>query len=347
MTVDFDVARLESWLKSHVPHICGPISISRFPGGQSNPTYRIQTPTANYVLRRKPFGDLLPSAHAVDREYRLLSTLHPTGFPVPRPIALCQGSDVIGAQFYIMEMVEGCTYWDGALPEKQPAERKAIYEEMVRTLARLHMIDVAGAGLSDFGRPGNYFERQIARWTRQYRASQTEDIPEVEKLIDWLPATVPPQTRTSLIHGDYRIDNIIMSSAAPRALAVIDWELATIGDPLADFAYLAMNWIMPLNGRSGLFGTDFSVSGIPALEDMIDLYCAETNRDAIPSLHWYFAYNLFRLTGIVQGMKHRMLNGNASSATVAEGVKQLVPLAQAAWQQAGIADAKSLRKLSR
>lgn len=337
MAADFDVGQLELWVKSHVPAIGGPITITRFPGGQSNPTYRIQSSAGDYVLRRKPFGDLLPSAHAVDREYRLLSALHPAGFPVPRPVALCEDSNAIGSQFYLMEMVQGRTYWDGTLPDKTPVERKAIYEEVVRTLARLHMIDVDAVGLANFGRPGNYFERQIARWTKQYRASQTEDIPEVEKLIAWLPTTVPPQTRTSIIHGDYRIDNIIMAADAPKALAVIDWELATIGDPLADFAYLAMNWVMPSNGKAGLAGTDFEASGIPTLDDVTAFYCAETGRDSIPSLSWYFAYNLFRLTGIVQGMKHRMLNGNASSSDVAEAIKQLVPFAQAAWRQACIA----------
>ena len=329
---DLDEGKLAGWLKDAASAEL--LSVEKFPGGQSNPTYRIGTPDGNFVLRRKPFGQLLPSAHAVDREYRLLSALHPTGFPVPRPIALCEDEGVIGATFYLMAMVEGRTFWDGMLPDIPKPERRAYYEAMVDTLAALHAIDHETVGLGDFGPPGNYFERQVQRWTKQYRASQTDDIPEVEKLIEWLPRTLPAQTRTSIIHGDYRIDNLIYALDAPRVSAVLDWELTTIGDPLADFTYLAMNWAMPRDGRSGLAGVDLDAEGLPPLDAMIARYCAASGRDGLPDLHWYFAYNLFRLVGIVQGIKKRMIDGNASSAQAAATVAKLVPLAQGAWAEA-------------
>ncbi|WP_454886701.1 phosphotransferase family protein [Sphingomonas oryzagri] len=309
-------------------------SVEKFPGGQSNPTYRVTTADGNLVLRRKPFGPLLPSAHAVDREYRLISALHPTGFPVPRPIALCEDESVIGATFYLMEMVQGRTLWDGTLPDVSKPDRSTYYEAMVDTLAALHAIDHEVVGLGDFGRPGNYFERQVQRWTRQYRASQTDDIPEVESLIEWLPRTLPEQTRTAIIHGDYRIDNLIYAPDAPTVAAVLDWELTTIGDPLADFTYLAMNWAMPRDGRSGLTGVDLDAEGLPPLDAMVARYCAASGRDGVPDLHWYFAYNLFRLIGIVQGIKKRMIDGNASSTQAAATVAKLMPLAQAAWAEA-------------
>jgi aminoglycoside phosphotransferase (APT) family kinase protein len=329
---DLDEGKLAGWLKEATPaELC---SVEKFPGGQSNPTYRIGTSAGNFVLRRKPFGKLLPSAHAVDREYRLISALHPTGFPVPRPIALCEDEGVIGAVFYLMEMVEGRTLWDGTLPDIPKPDRRAYYEAMVDTLAALHAIDHEAVGLGDFGPPGNYFERQVQRWTKQYRASQTDDIPEVERLIEWLPRTLPAQTRTSIIHGDYRIDNLIYAAHAPKVAAVLDWELTTIGDPLADFTYLAMNWAMPRDGRSGLSSVDLDAEGLPPLDDMIARYCAASGRDGVPDLHWYFAYNLFRLVGIVQGIKKRMIDGNASSAQAAATVAKLVPLAQGAWAEA-------------
>ena len=330
---DLDEGELAGWLRDTVSTELD--AVEKFPGGQSNPTYRIGTTRGPFVLRRKPFGPLLPSAHAVDREYRLLAALHPTGFPVPRPVALCADESVIGATFYLMELVEGRTFWDGALPDVPKPERRAHYEAMVDTLAALHAIDPQAAGLGDFGPPGNYFERQVQRWTKQYRASQTDDIPEVERLIDWLPRTLPPQTRIAIIHGDYRIDNLIYAPDAPQVRAVLDWELTTIGDPLADFTYLAMNWAMPRDGRSGLAGVDLGAEGLPPLDDMVARYCAASRRrDGLPDLHWYFAYNLFRLVGIVQGIKKRMADGNASSAQAAATVAKLVPLAEAAWAEA-------------
>jgi aminoglycoside phosphotransferase (APT) family kinase protein len=331
---DLDEASLRLWLETVLPDFSGSASVGKFPGGQSNPTYRIDTTDGAYVLRRKPFGPLLPSAHAVDREYRLLAALHPTGFPVPRPIALCEDEGVIGAPFYLMAMVEGRTLWDGTLPDVPRADRRAHYEAMIDTMAALHAIDHQAVGLGDFGPPGNYVERQVQRWTKQYRASQTDDIPEVDRLIDWLPRTLPAQTRTSIIHGDYRIDNLIYAPDAPQVRAVLDWELTTIGDPLADFAYLAMNWVMPRDGRSGLAGVDLDEAGLPTLDEAVARYCAASGRDGLPDLHWYFAYNLFRLVGIVQGIKKRMADGNASSTQAAATAAMLVPLARGAWAEA-------------
>jgi len=314
-------------------------SVEKFAGGQSNPTYRIVTAQGSYVLRRKPFGELLPSAHAVEREYRLLSAIHPTGFPVPRPVTLCEEKSVIGAVFYLMEMVEGRTFWDGSLPELPQADRRSCYESMIDAIAGLHSIDHQAVGLGDFGRPGSYMERQVDRWTRQYRASQTDDIPEVEKLIDWLPRSLPSQSGVSIIHGDYRIDNLIYATEAAKVRAVLDWELATIGDPLADFAYLAMNWVIPADGRAGLAGIDLAASAIPDLEEAVARYCQATGRQSMPDLHWYFAFNLFRIVGIIQGIKKRIIDGNASSSSAAETVKRLLPLAQLGWVQAQIAGA--------
>ncbi|SFI91000.1 Predicted kinase, aminoglycoside phosphotransferase (APT) family [Sphingomonas sp. NFR04] len=335
---DLDETRLATWATAQIPGFAGPVTITKFPGGQSNPTYRVESASGAYVLRRKPFGTILPSAHAVEREYRLIAALHPTGFPVARPYALCEDRQVIGAPFYLMEMVEGRTFWDGSLPDMAPAERTAIYEAIVDTLAALHRIDPQTVGLGDYGKPGNYFARQVERWTRQYRASQTDDLPEVEALIEFLPRTVPPQTRTSIVHGDYRIDNMIFAADRPQVLAVLDWELSTLGDPLADFSYFLMNWVTEPEGRSGVKGLAGPETGIPTIEDMVARYCAATGQDGVPDLDWYFAYNLFRLTGIVQGIKKRMLDGNASSAQAAKTVERLPGLASAAWhfaQRAG------------
>ncbi|MEV5032757.1 phosphotransferase family protein [Sphingobium sp. LMC3-1-1.1] len=331
---DIDAASLSRWLVQAAARHAPVLRIEKFAGGQSNPTYRVGTADGDIVLRRKPFGPLLPSAHAIEREYRLLSALQPTGFPIPRPIALCQDSAVIGAPFYLMEMVKGANHFDGALPEVSRRERRRVYETMIDTLAALHKIDYAALGLEDFGRPGNYFTRQVGRWTTQYRAAQTEEIAEVERLIDWLPRTVPLQTATSIIHGDYRIDNLIFAPDYRQVRAVIDWELATIGDPIADFAYLAMNWALPRDGRAGLAGIDLDREGIPTLDEAVQRYCTLTGRESLPDLHWYFAYNLFRLIGILQGVKKRLADGNASSTQAATAVEQIGTLAHAAWDQA-------------
>lgn len=329
---DLDLDRLTPWLEANVAGFRGPAELSKFPGGQSNPTYRLDAASGAYVLRRKPFGPILPSAHAVEREHRLIAALHPTGFPVPKPYALCGDAAVIGSPFYIMALVEGVTHWDGKLPGMTPEQRRPIYENMIATLAQLHSYDPAELGLSDYGAPGNYFERQVGRWTKQYRAAETERIEEAERLIDFLPRTVPTQERVSIIHGDYRIDNLIFADGGAQVLAVLDWELSTLGDPLADFTYLAMNWVMPqADGGAGLEGVDCAALGIPTLEEATLLYCAATGRDGVPQLDWYFAYNLFRLLGIVQGIKKRFLDGNASSAKAEQMAARVPMLAGAAW----------------
>jgi aminoglycoside phosphotransferase (APT) family kinase protein len=337
---DLDEARLGEWLQANVAGFAGPFGIEKFAGGQSNPTYRIDAASGSYVLRRKPFGPILPSAHAVEREHQLIAALHPTGFPVARPYGLCEDPEVLGAPFYIMEMVEGRTFWDGALPDMGANERTAVYEAIVDTLAALHSVDYEAVGLGEYGKPGNYFERQVARWSKQYRMSQTDDMPEVEKLIEWLPRTVPAQTRTSIVHGDFRIDNMIFAPAEPRTLAVLDWELSTLGDPLADFSYFLMSWVTAPEGRSGVQGLTGPETGIPTIEAVVERYCAATGRDGVPDLNWYFAYNLFRLTGIVQGIKKRIIDGNASSDQAAKTVERLPGLAASAWHFAREAGAQ-------
>ncbi|RDE05369.1 phosphotransferase family protein [Sphingomonas aracearum] len=335
---DLDADRLAGWMEAHVEGFAGPLTYGKFPGGQSNPTYRIDAASGSYVLRRKPFGPLLPSAHAVEREYRLIAGLHPTGFPVARPYGLCEDEAVIGSAFYVMEMVGGVTHWNGALPDQAPAQRTAIYHEIVDRLAELHGIDFGAAGLGDYGKPGSYFERQVGRWTKQYRLAQTDELPEVERLIEWLPRTLPPQTRTSIVHGDYRIDNMIFDAGQPRVKAVLDWELSTLGDPMADFSYLLMNWFTPPNGGAGIAGLSGGDSGIPTVEQMVERYCAATGRDGIPDLNWYFAFGMFRLMSIVQGIKKRWLEGNASNAKAEAHAARVPMLAAAAWnfaQQAG------------
>ncbi len=329
-TVDFDTHSLATWLGAQWGGGAPDVTAEKFAGGQSNPTYRVTANGKDYVLRRKPFGPILPSAHAVEREFRVISALHPTGFPVPAPVALCEDADVIGSPFYLMQHIAGRGFWDGALPEVAAEERRPLYEAMIDTLAALHNVDVAAVGLSDYGAPGNYFERQVGRWTKQYRAAQTDEIAAVESLIEYLPRTVPAQDRTSIIHGDYRLDNLLYAPGGPQVSAVLDWELSTIGDPLADFAYLAMNWVMPADGRASIGGLDLTALNIPTLEQAVARYCAATGRAGIGNLDWYFAFNLFRLMSIVQGIKKRWLDGNASNAHAEEMAQRVVPLAEAA-----------------
>lgn len=336
-----DLDRLDAWMTAHVADYAGPLRLSKFAGGQSNPTYRIDTPGRAYVLRRKPFGPLLPSAHAVDREYRLIAGLHPSGFPVARPYGLCMDDAVVGSAFYIMEMVEGRTIWDGSMPGATPAEREATYFAIVDTLAALHRIDPVAVGLGDYGKPGNYFERQVSRWTKQYLAAKTDEIPEMDALIAYLPTSLPEQAGVSIVHGDYRIDNMIFAAGEPRVLAVLDWELSTLGDPMADLAYLLMNWVTEPEGRSGVKGLDGPESGIPTIAEMTARYCAAVGRADVPDMNWYFAFNLFRLAGIVQGIKKRVIDGTASSAHAATMAERVVPLAQAAWGFAQAAGTKS------
>ncbi len=340
----FDEAALAGWMQAHVAGYAGPLTVLQFKGGQSNPTYRLETPGQAYVLRRKPFGTLLPSAHAVDREFRLISGLAKCGFPVAKAYALCEDPSVIGAMFYIMQAVEGPIYWNGALPEVPKAERRPIYEALVTTLAQLHSVDFEAIGLGDYGRPGNYFARQVERWTRQYRASEVpgEPNPTAEKLIEFLPRTVPVQERVSIVHGDYRLDNIVMAPAlagtGQHVAAVLDWELSTLGDPLADFSYLLMCWMLPHHRDTSLQGLDLVELGIPGMEEMMTLYCKLTHRATLPDLNWYFSYNLFRLLGIVQGIAGRVREGTASSAQAREMAARAPELAEASWyfaQKAG------------
>ena len=327
-----DEARLTEWMAANVEGFVGPIHLTKFKGGQSNPTYRIEAASGNYVLRRKPFGPLLPSAHAVDREFRVQSGVSKLGFPVARQYGLCTDDSVIGSWFYVMAMVDGRTIWDGAMPGSDPAERRAVYFAMIDTLAALHSVDIEAAGLSDFGKPGNYFGRQVDRWTKQYKLSETELMPEMERLIAWLPATLPEQTRTSVVHGDYRIDNMIFARGRPDVLAVLDWELSTLGDPLADFTYVAMAWVTENGGRSGVMDLDRAARGIPELDEVVARYCAATGRDSVPDMNWYFAYNFFRLAGIIQGIKKRVIDGTASSRHARDMSARVQPLAARAWE---------------
>ena len=331
-----DEAALGSWLEANIDGFRSPFTLTKFPSGQSNPTYRLSAASGDYVLRRKPFGALLPSAHAVDREYQLISALSPLGFPVPRPVAMCADPSVIGAIFYVMELANGRPYANGALPEFDSPTRRRMYEQLVDTLADLHNIEPEIVGLGSFGKPGNYFERQVARWTRQYRDSQTDDLPELEQLIDYLPRSLPEQSRVSIVHGDYRIDNVLFDEG--ELTAVLDWELATLGDPVADFSYLAMQWMMPADGAAGLAGLDLDALGIPGLDEISRRYSARSGVPVAGQLDWYFAYNLFRLAGIVQGIKKRVIDGTASHAQAAEMAKRVPMLADAAWifaQKAG------------
>jgi aminoglycoside phosphotransferase (APT) family kinase protein len=324
-------ANLTAWMQDNVAGFEGPLEVFKFAGGQSNPTYKIIAKSGAYVLRRKPFGPLLPSAHAVDREFKAINGLYPTGFPVARPYGLCTDNDVIGSWFYVMGMVEGRTIWDGAMPGATPSFRRQTYDAMIDTLAALHNTDIEAAGLSDFGKPGNYFGRQVDRWTKQYKLSETEHMPVMERLIEWLPATLPEQTRTSVVHGDYRIDNMIFAPDEAKVVAVLDWELSTLGDPLADFTYVAMAWVTDNGGRSGVQDLDRKALGIPELEEAVERYCAATGRSGVPDMNWYFAYNFFRLAGIIQGIKKRVIDGTANSSHAKEMSERVSPLAETAW----------------
>jgi aminoglycoside phosphotransferase (APT) family kinase protein len=323
----FDEAALDRWLAANVEGYAGPLEVRQFKGGQSNPTYQLITPGRKYVLRRKPPGKLLPSAHAVDREYRVITALGRTGFPVARTWGLCTDESVIGTMFYVMDMVEGRVLWDQSLPQYEPAERRAIYMAKIDTLAALHNTDYAAIGLEDYGKPGNYMGRQVDRWTKQYKASETQHIEEMERLIEWLPKTVPEQERTSIVHGDYRMDNMIFHATEPRVIAVLDWELSTLGEPLADFTYLLMNWI------NGTLSTtpDLAERGIPSLQEAVDYYCSLTGRSGLHDLDWFCAYNTFRLAGILQGIVGRVRDGTANSPHAEQQGARVLSLAQASW----------------
>ena len=310
--------------------------IEQFKGGQSNPTYLLSAADGRrFVLRRKPPGKLLPSAHAVDREYRVISALHGAGFPVARPHALCEDEAIIGTAFYVMDYVEGRVLWDQSLPGMTKAERYAIWDELNRVIARLHMLDYRALGLDGFGKPGNYIERQIARWTKQYQASETEPITAMNELIAWLPDNIPPETGTTVVHGDYRLDNTIFDPREPRILAVLDWELSTLGDPLADFAYHCMSWHIPPGQFRGIGGLDLAALGIPGEGEYIAMYCKRTGRAGIDPSHWdfYMAYNLFRIAAILQGIAKRVVDGTAASAHARDAGSRARPMAELGWRQ--------------
>jgi aminoglycoside phosphotransferase (APT) family kinase protein len=329
----FDVARLEAYLRDHVPGFAGPIAVRQFKGGQSNPTYLVETPLRRYVLRRKPPGKLLPSAHAVDREHRVISALYAQNFPVPEPVAYCADEGIVGTAFFLMAHIEGRVFWDPQMPASDRPERAAVYDAMNATLAQLHSFDPGAIGLGDYGRGENYVARQVERWSKQYRASETEAIEDMERLIAWLPAHLPPPQAPRLVHGDYRLDNVILAPNAPKIAAVLDWELSTLGDPLADFSYHLMQWHMPPSdaGTGSLLGFDLEALGIPPLDAYVEAYVARTGLDPRPHLPAYFAYNFFRLAAILQGIVGRVRDGTATSAQAAAKADMVRPLAAKGW----------------
>jgi len=304
-------------MAENVQGYAGELQVCQFKGGQSNPTYWLADRERQYALRKKPPGELLQSAHAVDREYRVMRALGGTGVPSATMYALCEDDSVIGTSFFVMEYVEGRIFWNVQLPELEPSERRAIYEELARVLAAIHSVDLGAVGLSDYGRPDAYVQRQVKRWTKQYLASQTADVEAMNTLIDWLPANIPDDEATALVHGDYRLDNIIFHPTEPRALAVIDWELSTLGHPLSDLAYTCMLYDVMLPKIGGLAGVDFEKSGIPDETAFVARYCELVGREGVPDLNYYKAFSIFRLAAIAQGVYKRSLDGNASSTEAA------------------------------
>jgi aminoglycoside phosphotransferase (APT) family kinase protein len=331
-----DLAALGGWLGRHVPGFRGPFALHRLSGGQSNPTYRIEAASGDLVLRRKPDGVLLPSAHAVDREHRVIGALHAAGLPVPRVFGYCDDPGVMPTPFFVMEFVAGRIFFDPRLPELAREERAGIFDAMNDTLARLHSLDPAAIGLGDYGRPGNYMARQIERWTRQYRASETGRIEAMERLIEWLPRNLAAadDPAVSVVHGDCRLDNLVFHPTAPRVVAVLDWELSTLGSPLADFAYNAMTWRIPPDLFRGLAGADLAALGIPAEADYVAAYSRRTGRAGFPALDFYVAFNLFRLAAILQGIAKRVLDGTAAGADAARTGALAAPMAELGWAQA-------------
>jgi aminoglycoside phosphotransferase (APT) family kinase protein len=337
-----DVAALTAYLERELPGFRGPVTIEQFKGGQSNPTYKLVTPSCSYVMRAKPgpVAKLLPSAHAIEREFAVMQGLQGSEVPVARMHLLCDDESVIGRAFYIMEYIEGRVLWDQSLPGMSPAERTALYDEMNRVIAALHSVDFAARGLSGYGKPGNYFERQIARWTRQYQASITEPIEAMDRLIEWLPAHIPDSARdeaqVAIVHGDFRLDNLIFHPTEPRVLAVLDWELSTLGHPLADFSYHCMSWHIPPGTFRGIGGLDLPALGIPTERDYVRRYCERTGRadpDAVMAdWNFYLAYNLFRIAGILQGIAKRVVDGTAASAQARQAAAGARPLAEMGWR---------------
>ena len=337
----FDIDAMTGWMSRHVQDFEGPLQVEMFKGGQSNPTYKLITPGRSYVMRAKPgpVAKLLPSAHAIEREYRVMKGLAGTDVPVPHMYALCEDESVIGRAFYIMEFMEGRVLWDQSLPGMTPAQRAEIYDEMNRVIAALHSVQFAERGLADYGKSGNYFERQIGRWSKQYVASVTQPIPEMDKLMEWLPAHMPASARNegrvSIVHGDYRLDNLMFHPTEPRVIAVLDWELSTLGHPLADFSYHCMSWHIPAELGRGIAGLDIAGLGIPAEHDYIQRYCQRTGIADVTTLqrdwNFYLAYNMFRIAAILQGIAKRVEAGTASSAQAKASGDTARPMAELAW----------------
>jgi aminoglycoside phosphotransferase (APT) family kinase protein len=326
-----DEARLSAWLSSNVRGYSGPFSLVRFTGGQSNPTYRLTAASGEYVLRSKPRGNLLPSAHAVDREYRVLAALAKTSVPVAQVHGFCSDTAVIGSEFYVMDYVPGRVFFDPRLPELSKPSRTSIFESMNETIAEIHCLDPAGLGLSNFGRPGNFMARQIARWSKQYRASETEEITAMDRLTAWLPEHIPSESETRIVHGDYRLDNLIVSADGPRVAAVLDWELSTLGDPLADFAYHVSTWRIAPELFRGLADVDFEGLGIPREHAYVADYCRRTGRTHLAGWEFYIAYSMFRTAAILQGILKRAHDGIAADANAFEVGRKARPLAEQAW----------------
>jgi len=337
-----DTHALANWLQDHLPGFVGPLTLEPFKGGQSNPTYQILTPQRSYVLRTKPgpVAKLLPSAHAIEREFKVMQGLHGTAVPVPQMHVLCEDESIIGRAFYVMEFVQGRVLWDQTLPGMLNTDRAAIYDEMNRVIAALHTVKFAERGLDNYGRPGNYFERQIGRWSKQYLASVTQPIAEMEQLMSWLPAHMPASaqdaSKVSIVHGDYRLDNLMFHPTEPRVLAVLDWELSTLGHPLADFSYLCMGWHIPPGTFRGIGGVDLKALGIPSESENIHRYCDRTGwatpADLKADWNFYLAYNMFRIAAILQGIAKRVEAGTASSDEAKANGAGARPMAKLAWQ---------------
>lgn len=332
----FDIAAMQDYMHQHVDGFSGDLSVEQFNGGQSNPTFKLSTSTGQrYVLRTTPGASakLLASAHAIDREFRVMNALGKTTFPVARQHALCTDESVIGRAFYIMDFVEGRVLWDPAMPGMDNAQRAAHYDEMNRVIAQLHTIDHAAIGLGDYGKPGNYFSRQIDRWSRQYKASETEKIEAMDSLIEWLPKNIPAGDETSIVHGDYRLDNMIFHPTEPRVIAVLDWELSTLGHPLADFSYHCMSWHISPGQFRGIGGLDHKALGIPAEDEYIAKYCERTGKHiCMEDFRFYLAYNMFRMAGIAQGIMKRHMDGTASSDQALRTGRIARPMAEMGWR---------------
>jgi aminoglycoside phosphotransferase (APT) family kinase protein len=331
----FDEIALTRWMTQHVAGFRGPMRVEQFKGGQSNPTYKLITPERDYVMRRKPPGVLLKGAHAVEREAQVLAALGRLDFPVPHVYALCTDEKVAGTAFFVMDYVAGRIFWDATFPPVPRAERAGYFDAMSETLARLHCVDYAAIGLEAYGKPGNYFARQIARWSRQYlEDEQAGWVDAMDRLVDWLPRNIPPGDETTIVHGDFRCDNMIFHPTEPRVLAVLDWELSTLGHPLADFSYHAMMYRVPRESFGGLLGADLESLGIPSEADYIAAYCRRTQRAGIPGYEFYLAFNLFRLASILHGIRGRIARGTAASSHARERAAAVELVANLAWEQA-------------